>query len=58
MYCYTSEATQNKRSTLVIWLEYCRYGVKHYPINQSINQSINHSLYPITLITEFYIVKN
>ena len=23
----------------VIWLKCCRYGVKHYPINQSINQS-------------------
>ena len=23
---------------VVIWLKYCRYGVKHYPINQSINQ--------------------
>ena len=21
----------------VTWLKYCRYGVKHYPINQSIN---------------------
>ena len=24
----------------VYWLKYCRYGVKHYPINQSINQSL------------------
>ena len=22
-------------SPVVIWLKYCRYGVKHYPINQS-----------------------
>ena len=27
--------------TAVIWLKNCRYGVKYYPINQSINQSIN-----------------
>ena len=25
-------------STAVIWPKYCRYGVKHYVINQSINQ--------------------
>ena len=25
----------------VTWLKYCRYGLKLYPINQSINQSIN-----------------
>ena len=24
----------------IIWLKYCQYGVKLYPINQSINQSI------------------
>ena len=23
-----------------MWLKYYQYGVKHYPINQSINQSI------------------
>ena len=22
----------------VIWLKYCRYGVKHFPINQLINR--------------------
>ena len=26
-------------SAAVTWLKYCRYGVKRYPINQSINQS-------------------
>ena len=26
----------------VTWLKYCRYGVKLYPINQSINQGIAH----------------
>ena len=26
-------------SDAVVWLEYCRYGVKHYPINQSIYYS-------------------
>ena len=25
------------RATAVTWLNYCRYGVKLYPINQSIN---------------------
>ena len=24
-------------SAAAIWLKYCRYGLKHYPINQSIN---------------------
>ena len=24
-----------------IWLKYCRYGVKHYPINQSISLSLS-----------------
>ena len=24
----------------LIWLKYCRYGVKHYPINQSKNRSM------------------
>ena len=28
----------------VKWLKYCRYGVKHNPINQSINQSINQPI--------------
>ena len=28
--CYTADT----------WVKYCRYGVKYYPINQSINQSI------------------
>ena len=28
-----------------IFLEYCRYGTKLYPINQPINQSINQSIY-------------
>ena len=28
----------------VLWLIYCRYGVKLYPINQSTNQSINQSV--------------
>ena len=27
----------------VIWLKYCRYGLKHYPINQLINQIIASS---------------
>ena len=27
-----------KKGTAVIWLKYCRYDGKHYPINQSINQ--------------------
>ena len=27
----------------VTWLKYCRFGVKLYPINQSINQSISSS---------------
>ena len=28
----------------VTWLKYCRYGVKHYPINQLINIDIESSL--------------
>lgn len=28
----------------VTWLKYCRYGLQHYPINQSINSSINQSM--------------
>ena len=28
--------------TAIIWLIYCRYGVKHHPINQSINWSESH----------------
>ena len=27
----------NRPKTAVIWLLYCRYGVKHYPINRPIN---------------------
>ena len=37
-------------NTVVIWLKYCRYGVKHYPINQSKSKSKNKrkkgNLYP------------
>ena len=32
-----------------IWLKYCRYGVKHYPINQLINQSITVCLHPLAM---------
>ena len=34
------------------WLKYCRYGVKLYPINQSINQSINQ--YEIGIYSTLY----
>ena len=37
-------------SAAVIWPKYCRYGVKHYIINQSINQSINQYPSVINLI--------
>ena len=34
---YVDFAWLHWTSAAVIWLKYCRYGVKHYPINQSIN---------------------
>ena len=33
---------QSKPNATVVWLKYCRYDVKHYPINQT--ESINQSL--------------
>ena len=41
-----------KFQRFVMWLKYYRYGVKLYPINQSINQSIKdcHTyMLPVTL---------
>ena len=29
----------------IVWLKYCRYGVKYSPINQSINQSLSYIIY-------------
>ena len=36
----------------VIWLKYCRYGVKHYPVNQQRDNcflSIEHIVFAIGL---------
>ena len=39
MFCFT----YSHLKVTIQRLKYCRYGVKHYPINQSINQSINQT---------------
>ena len=29
----------------ILWLQYCRYGVKHYPINQSVYGLEQHDIF-------------
>ena len=43
--------------TAVTWLEYCRYGVKHKTINQSINQRGNREHRQGALVIQLYYIK-
>ena len=54
-YCFRPTS---KHRTAVIWLKYCRYGIKYYPINQAIQALHNdHIFVIINLISEHSWIK-